>query len=339
MSIEGRRKQVLKGIIDHYIKKEKPVSSQVIIEEYNLSVSSATIRNDMHYLEKEGYIKKPHISAGRIPTQRGYRVFVDWLIELSKLTGQHSFSLMERFTYQKREISQLLRYTAFLLAQISNCVSFILSPKLGEMRLKYITLVKPTNEEILLIIGSNLGIMESLAIQSSLEDAKLEKVNVILNQRLKGRKFEEIRKMPGLEGENGIWHDHSVRKAFYLLQKLIDEKVKQKLYVEGLINLIKLLDDTEGKFENLVLLMKLLEDKERFSNVLIKQRATNGEGTVVTVGDENPVSELKDYSMLTLDYIKSGILGVLGPLRMDYTKAFSTTKYIGNRLEAILSIS
>lgn len=339
MTIEGRRKQVLKGIVDHYIKSKEPVSSQMIIDKYNLSVSSATIRNDMHYLEKEGYIRKPHISAGRVPTQKGYRLFVDWLVELSKLTERRSFFLMERFTYQKREISQLLHYTTFLLAQISNYVGFILSPRLEEMRLEHITLVRPAGKETLLIIGSELGIMETLAIRSSLEEVEIEKANKILNERLRGMKFQEIRKMASLEDENGMWHDHATRKSFYLLQKLIDEKVKQKLYVEGILNLLRLMDGPKRKFEDLIALMKLLEDKKKFTKVLLKQREDGKEGTVVSIGDENPLPGLNDYSMMTLDFLQSGILGVLGPLGMDYSKAFSTTKYIGNRLKAILSMS
>ncbi len=338
MSAEGRRKQVLKGIIDHYIKYEEPVSSQMIIDEYNLGVSSATVRNDMHYLEQEGYIEKPHISAGRVPTQKGYRLFVDWLIELSKLTEQHSFSLMERFKYQKREVGKLLRYTAFLLAQISGFVGFILSPRLGEMRLEYITLLNPTTNETLLIIGSKLGIIETLAFRSSLEEERLQKVNEVLNERLKGLKFGQIKEMASLEDEDGLWHDHSIRESFQLLQKLIDEKVKQRLYIEGILNLLTSMDGTDRGLEGFIALMKLIEDNHKFSQVLMEQR-NGGEGTVVSIGDENPAPELANYSVVTLDYLDSGILGVLGPLRMDYSKAFSTTKYIGNRLEAILSMS
>lgn len=341
MSAEGRRKQVLKGIIDHYIKYEEPVSSQMIIDEYKLGVSSATIRNDMHHLELEGYIKKPHISAGRVPTQKGYRLFVDWLIELSKLTEQHSFSLMERFKYQKKEVSKLLRYTAFLLAQISGFVGFILSPRLEEMRLEYITLLKPTANETLLIIGSELGIIETLSFRSSLENGRLRKVNEALNERLKGLKFGHIKEMATMEmeDEDGLWHDHSIRKSFQLLKKLINEKVDQRLYVEGIMNLLKSIDGTNRKLEGFIALMKLIEDNYRFSKVLMEQRKDQGKGTVVSIGDENPVPQLEDYSLVTLDYLDSGILGVLGPLRMDYSKAFSTTKYIGNRLEAILSMS
>ncbi len=337
MSAE-RRKQVLKGIIDHYIKYEEPVSSQMIIEEYNLGVSSATVRNDMHYLEQGDYIKKPHISAGRVPTQKGYRLFVDWLIELSKLTEQHSFSLMERFKYQKKEVGKLLHYTAFLLAQISGFVGFILSPRLEEMRLEYITLIKPTANETLLIIGSKLGIIETLSFRSSLENERIEKVNEILNKRLKGLKFGQIKEMASMEDEDGLWHDHSIRKSFQLLQKLIEEKVKQRLYIEGILNLLTSMDGTDRGLEGFIALMKLIEDNHKFSKVLIQQR-NGGEGTVVSIGDENPAPELEDYSVVTLDYLDSGILGVLGPLRMDYCRAFSTTKYIGNRLEAILSMS
>lgn len=339
MSAKQRRKQVLKGIIDHYIKYEEPVSSQVIIDEYRLGVSSATIRNDMHHLEQEGYIKKPHISAGRVPTQKGYRLFVDWLMELSKLTEQHSFSLMERFTYQKKEVSKLLRYTAFLLAQISGFVGFILSPRLEEMRLEYITLIKPTANETLLIIGSELGIIETLSFRSSLENGRLHKVNEVLNERLKGLKFGQIKEMASMEDEEGLWHDHSIRKCFQLLRKLINEKVNQRLYVEGILNLLKSLDGTDSGLEGFIALMKLIEDNYKFSQVLMKQRENESQGTVVSIGDENPVPELANYSVVTLDYLNSGILGVLGPLRMDYSKAFSTTKYIGNRLEAILSVS
>jgi len=331
--MDQRKRLILKEIVDRYIKYGRPVSSQTLLEEYGLSVSSATIRNDMKYLEKHGYISKAYSSAGRVPTQKAYRFFVDWLLELSELTRREQHQLIESYAFRRPEMSELLRQAAFLLAQLSGLLGFVLAPKLEETKLEYISLIKIDPEHAVVVMISDLGTIESRVIRAKVIADELSEINELLNRRFIGRRLSEIgREIERLTAAED-WQEALMRDAFSLLSEFVATSSRRRLYVEGMLNLIKTTLDQFG-YEKAQKLMALLEDEAGFEQSL--ERAGEAEDLYCLIGKENPIRELRDYSLVAMPYGYSGILGVLGPTRMDYSKACSATKYIGSRLKTIL---
>jgi len=356
--MDERKSLILRQIVSRYIKSGEPVSSQALLEEYDLGVSSATIRNDMHYLEEQGYIEKPYCSAGRVPTEKGYRFFVDWLLELSGLAKQEQHALIEYYHFPRQELDRLLRQTAFLLANVTGLVGFVLSPGLEEARLEQVALVPlgqdQAQAQVLVVLISNLGLVESQVLELGTKTgghfttAELEEIEALLNERLRGRSLKELKLKfklhllePELISEAG-WTKPALRSALEILNGVLARESHQRLYIEGLLNLMEVLlqhrhqrpgGGASGEDPGLGVI-KLLSDERRFAQFLLEV-AREGEIRAL-IGRENPLPELRQWSVITMGY-GYGVLGGLGPLRMDYSKAFSTTLYVGNRLRAILT--
>lgn len=333
--MDARKRLILKEIVDYYIRTGKAVSSQTILEKYGLSVSSATIRNDMKYLEKHGYIRKSWSSSGRIPTAKGYRFFVDWLLELSELARKQQHAILEAYGFQKQRLDELLQQTAFLLASLTGYLGFVLTPRIDQTALEFIALVKLPPDHALAVLVSDLGIVESRIIPTTFPEEHLQKIADLLNRALRGRRLGELAAelTQAIEG----WSDPVTQDAFALIQQLITPQLaRQRLYTEGLAHLLQTVFLWEDALEEARKLLCLLEDESRFLQALGKTPV--GKLTTV-IGDENPIKELHPYSIVSLNYGYDGILGVLGPVRMDYSKVVSTTQYIGNRLRAILAVS
>lgn len=335
--MDERKRLILKQIVSHYIKSGEPVSSQTLLEEYGLGVSSATIRNDMRYLEEQGYITKPYCSAGRVPTEKGYRFFVDWLLELAELAHHDQRALIEYYRFPRQDLERLLRQTAFLLANVTGLVGFVLAPGLEETHLERITLVPLGPDRVLVVLISELGLVESQVVEARLTPEELEEVNSLLNLRLRGRPFgailAEVREF--FELEEREWVEPRLREAFAILSAVLARQGHRRLHIEGLLNLMEaLLRQPRGAEMEQLGVVKLLSDERRFAEFL-KEVAREGEVRAF-IGGENPLPELRHWSVITMGY-GFGVLGGLGPLRMDYSRAFSATRYIGNRLRAILS--
>ncbi len=337
--MDDRKRLVLKAIVDHYIKTGQPLSSQTLLKEYGLDVSSATIRNDMKALEREGLITKEYSSAGRVPTEKGFRFFVDWLVELSELTRPEEHALMESYRLQRQPLEELLKQTALLLAGLSGYAGFVLSPRLEETRLESITWVKLDEESALVVILSELGIVEHRILPTSLSQEELEEIGRWLSERLRGRTLSEVREEAQryvTEAGEG-WHDPRTQSAFQLLRSALERRLERRLYTEGLFNLLQKLLEEEVGLAEVRDIVRLLSESARFGEYLESQ--IEDSKLQVRIGSENSLRELRPCSLVLMGYGYSGVLGVLGPVRMDYSKACSITQYIGNRLEAILTLS
>jgi len=332
--MDARKRLILKEIVDHYIRTGKAVSSQTILEKYGLSVSTATIRNEMKYLEKHGYITKSWSSSGRIPTAKGYRFFVDWLLELSELARKEQHAILEAYGFQRQRLDELFQQTAFLLASLTGHLGFVLAPRLDQTEFESVTLVKLIPDHALAVIISNLGIVESRVIPTRLPQEQLDKIAALLNRTLRGQQLGLICEQLGSpEG----WADPVTQDACTILQQVLPPR-KQQLYTEGLLHLLQTVFTWDEAIEEARKLLTLLEDENRFIQAIHQARSASDDLSTV-IGDEHTVRELRPYSLISLHYGYDGTLGVLGPVRMDYSKAVSTTQYIGNRLRAILTVS
>lgn len=341
MTLPERQRLILKEIVDRYIRHCEPVSSRMILEDYGLSVSSATVRNDMNDLEAAGYIEKPYASSGRIPTKKGYRFFVNWLLDLSDLTKKERTEVVEAYEMRCLEVGETMRQTAFLLGNITGYAGFVVPPRLEETCLDRVVLVRMGPRLVLLVIVSDIGVVEHglVPLEEALSEEEISRVMRVINENLRGVSLDAVRKLSLEEGPEG-WYERPVRQALLVLRRLLERRVRQRLYFEGGLNLVGGLQEVtpDRAMERFVGLIHAVQDEDGFTEAIRKVRGEK-RGLVVSVGD-CPLSGLEKYSVVTSDYRPhSGVLGVIAPLWMDYGRALSATSYIANRLEALLVAS
>ncbi|MEW5826972.1 MAG: heat-inducible transcriptional repressor HrcA [Candidatus Bipolaricaulota bacterium] len=337
MHLPERQRLILKEIVDRYIRLREPVSSRMILEDYGLSVSSATVRNDMSDLEKHGYIHKPYSSSGRVPTQKGYRFFVEWLLDLSQLAKAEGVEIAQAYEVRTLDVGEAPRHAAFLLANMTRNAAFVISPDLGDARLERVLLARLSERMAFLVVVSDIGIVEQGAIplDSTATEDEIERMMRLVNQSLRGATLAEVRRLA--EDETEGWHERPERQAILAVARLLEARMGRRLVIEGLVHLIDSLQvvppgDALHRFASL---NRTLRDETGFIAAVAASRQGR-RGIVVHVGDF-PLDGLEEWSVVTCDYRPcGGVLGVVAPVWMDYGRAMSAVSYVAARLEALL---
>ncbi|HBR10263.1 TPA: heat-inducible transcription repressor HrcA [Candidatus Acetothermia bacterium] len=337
--MEERQNLILKAIIDHYIKKQEPVSSRTLLRDYNLPISSATVRNNMNKLEEKGYIERAYSSAGRTPTPKGYRFFVNWLLELSEVIQQDSFQVIESYQMKYFDIDDLLQHTALLLANTTEVVGFVIPPQLEETKFDYVTITSQRPQAVLVVIVSDLGFIESgiTELEEHLSIDEIDEATAVINYNFHGMKLEDLRTLAYGKDHEG-WHSKAVSSIMIVLGNLLKRKLHRHIYCEGIYNMVKKAEGitAEESLRNLTGLIELIDDEGSFIEAIteIRQGQT---GIVASIGDY-PLADISDYAIITADYgTHAGVLGAIGPLWMDYAKAVSATSYFAQRLKGVLT--
>ena len=336
--MRGRRELLLKEVVDHYIRTRQPVSSKALVEEYAHRFSSATVRNELAALEREGYIYKPYPSSGRIPTKKAFRFFAQWLLELAELRERPERLPAEPPEPAPQELPELLRRTALLLSTMTETLAFVLAPEVEALRLAGLVMRRIGPGAVLVVVLSELGVVESRVLQlpGDLAPQAVAQVEEVLSKRVRGLTLHQLTELGDLEVEG--WHDRTVLAALDLLQRLAAEGLRRRLYLEGLTQLLRDLSEqpADWTMERVCGLLRLLEDERTFAQVIGRLRS-GARDLAVAVGDAE-VPELSDFSVVTVPYFSdTGVLGLIGPLWMDYARAFSAARYVAGRLKAILA--
>ncbi|HHR86064.1 heat-inducible transcription repressor HrcA [Candidatus Bipolaricaulota bacterium] len=337
-TLPERQRLILKEIVDRYIRLREPVSSRMILDDYGLSVSSATVRNDMNDLEEAGYIEKPYASSGRIPTKKGYRFFVDWLIDLSELTKKERLEVVEAYEVQCLEVGETMRQTAFLLGNITEYAGFVIPPRPEETRLDRVVLVQMGPRTVLLVIVSDIGIVEHgiVSLDDDISRADVERITEIINTELHGVSLNAVRGLT-LQDRSDGWYERPIRQALLVLGRLLERRSSKRLYFEGVLNLVSDLqrsvpDEAMDRFSGLI---RAVQDEDAFVEEIYRKRGDRS-GLVVSIGGLRREG-MEDFSVITSDYRPhGGVMGVIGPIWMNYGRAMSALSYIANRLETIL---
>jgi heat-inducible transcriptional repressor len=330
-----RRKIVLKIIVQEYIEKAIPVASEAIIRDYDLGVSSATIRNDMAYLEQEGYIARPHTSAGCIPLDKAYRYYVESLSSYTGLPPDERHHIRRSFEEVEEEIDRWLKLSAMLIAQIVGNAAIVTIPRSEECRLKHIELISLHEFLAMLII-----VLSEAAIRQHLitfeEPVNQEQLNYIankLNAHYSGHTLAEISpKRLKTSGEEQRVID-SVTDIMAAESKIEHED----LYLEGLRLMLSQPEFVEK--DRMLNIMELMEAKAWLRPVLSRQ--TSRERVQVIIGEESNEDALRDLSLVFSRYgvpqKTGGTVGVIGPTRMNYPRAISTVDYMADVLSDLLA--
>lgn len=338
MELTERKKKILQAIIRNYLETGEPVGSRTISKYTDLNLSSATIRNEMADLEEMGYILQPHTSAGRIPSDSGYRLYVDAMME-EKL--KEVDELKEELLDKEEKLDNLLKQTAKLLATNTNYATLISSPTTHRNKLKFIQLSKVGGNQILAVIVAEGNVIKNsiLPIDDEIDDENILKLNILLNTHLNGLSIEEINlgMIASMKQQAGI-HSDIVGDVIDAVAVAIHEEDDLEIYTSGTNNIFKYPELSDSKraselintFEEKQVLGKLVE------NTLADESNT---GIQVYIGNESPITEMKDCSIVTATYDlgegMKGTIGIVGPKRMDYDKVVDNLKAVMKQLDSI----
>jgi heat-inducible transcriptional repressor len=339
LNLPERQRLILKEIVDRYIRRHEPVSSRMILEDYGLAVSSATVRNDMNDLEKHGFIAKPYSSSGRVPTKRGYRFFVDWLLDLSELQKRDRFEVVETSDVRILDVSEAMRQTAFLLGNITGYAGFVVPPHVEHARLERVLLTRMADRHVFLVVVSDIGVIEQglIPLDVVVTEEETDRMMETINRNLRGASLEELRRMAAEETPDGAY-ERPERQALIVIAKLLGQRMGKRVIVDGLLQLIDRLEelsleDAAGRFARLG---RAVQDEAGFPEALAQVR-NHRQGVVVNIGDF-PLPGFEEFSVISSDYRPhGGVLGVIAPTCMDYGRAMSASMYVANRLEALLT--
>ena len=336
-SLSEREKQILYNLIDYYIASAGPVGSRVIASKFKMGISSATIRNTLQDLEEMGLVQQPHASAGRIPTDLGYRVYVDYLLKPELLTQSEKEAIKSTVLKEGRGINEILSQTCKVLGDITHQLGVTIAPKFEEGSLKRLELIPIAEERIMVVVVVQSGLARSviLEVETAISEKDLREVEIVLNERLAGLTLGQIRDTLSKRLAD-------VRSRGRLVHLIIDSKDKiwtderaEDIRLSGVDNL--LVQPEFANMEKISGLVKFLEDGTTLSEFLSEAQE---EGLIITIGRESKFSEIMNCSLVTSSYRVgkiSGTIGIIGPTRMPYNKLVSVVEYTARTITEVLS--
>ena len=345
MELPDRKMRILKAIVRNYLETGEPVGSRTISKLTDLKLSSATIRNEMADLEEMGLITQPHTSAGRIPTDAGYRLYVDDMLSSERRELQDErkelLDMRELLVQRQDRLEIMLQKVAKTLAVSTNYASMISSPTTRSSKIKFIQLsqVDPHNVLAVIVIEGNLIRNKVIPVDEELSAENMLKLNMLLNTNLCGLAVEEITLglIEGIKRNAGI-HTAIINDVIDAAAEIVRSEEELKIYTSGANNIFKYpeLADHQRASE----IISDFEEKQALGSIVQETLAADGQkGIQVYIGDEMPVARMRDCSVVTATYElgegMKGTIGIIGPKRMDYDKVVSVLQTIMNQLDAL----
>lgn len=338
MDLGDRKKLILQAIIEDYINTAEPVGSRTISKKYLTGTSPATIRNEMADLEEMGYIEQPHTSSGRIPSDKGYRLYVDKIMEQKQFNDAQSERIKLEFLDTLGEIDRLVRHASKLLSQMTRYTSIAMAPQLKCTSIKHIQLIKIDFATVLAVIVTDAGIVKNsvLRLMEDVDPVILERITNMLNSTFAGLYIEEIENID-MENilKNSMGHGEIVEQILPELVQTLIYADNVEIYHDGAANILNLPEYSDIKKARNFL--NTLEEKE----LLFKALNDVKEDIDISIGKENKIDQFKDCSLITASYKINGktigSIGVIGPTRMEYTKVISIVECMTNNLNEILT--
>ncbi|MGN0436958.1 MAG: heat-inducible transcriptional repressor HrcA [Lachnospiraceae bacterium] len=336
MELDERKLKILKAIISNYLETGEPVGSRTISKYTDLNLSSATIRNEMADLEEMGLIMQPHTSAGRIPTDKGYRLYVDqMMIEKDTEMEEMKTQLLDRVD----KMESLLKQVAKVLAYNTNYATLVTAPQYQNVTLKFIQLSQVNSRQLLAVIVVDGNVIKNklMDVERELENDEVLKLNVLLNTFLQGASLQDINleMIQTIKNQAGEFAD-VMEQIFQGIVDTIHEAEEVDIYTSGTTNMLKYPE--LGNVEQTTKLLEALEEKQGL-NALIDGSRDGENGIQVYIGEEMPGQDMKDLSLVTATYELAegakGTIGIIGPKRMDYKKVVSTLKNLTGELDTI----
>lgn len=324
--LDDRKKRILQAIVDEYVNTAEPVSSGAISKKQGLDFSSATIRNEMSELEKGGYLEKTHTSSGRIPSVKGYRLYVDELLKEDNISIEEIKYIKEKLQIKVNQIEDLTKIATNTLSEVTHYTTVAIGPKVTKQLIQEIKFVLLGNRMLMAVILTNTGMIKETIInfEEDIYEDQVETINLLFNSKLQGKPLEKINEPI----EEYIFTE--MKSSINMIKTIIEQLNKviyqeSKLYLEGTN---KSFDLPElKKAETAKNFINILENKSEVVDLLDNEISKD---INVYIGDELDDENLKDFSIVTLksDEKDLGTIGIIGPKRMNYSKVISVMKYI-----------
>ena len=341
MELDERKTKILHAIISNYLETGEPVGSRTISKYTDLNLSSATIRNEMADLEELGYIVQPHTSAGRIPSDKGYRFYVDQLMKEKENEVADMKVMRDNLLERVDRMEVLLKQVAKVLANNTNYATLVTGPQYKEVKLKFVQLSKVDESQILLVVvvDGNVIKNELMDVEETLLEEDVLKLNILINTFLQGLSIKEINLelIQAMKAQAGS-HAAVVEQVLTTILKVIQSIDELEISTGGTTNILKYPE--LGDVDKASKLLEALEEKKVLSELI--DETTNQEehtGIQVYIGNETPMKSMKDCSLVTTTYeLEEGVtgtIGIIGPKRMDYDKVVTTLKSLTEELDTI----
>ena len=336
MELDERKTVILQAIIKNYLETGEPVGSRTISKYTDLNLSSATIRNEMADLEELGFIVQPHTSAGRIPSDKGYRFYVDTMMQAhEKEVEQLKDVLLEK----EEKLDHMLKQAAKLMAINTNYATMVTAPRSSNNAIKFLQLSRIDDAHILAVIVIEGNVIKNTVIdvEEKLDDETMLKLNILLNTHLNGLSVENINLglITSLKQQAGVYGS--------IIEEVMDavaETIKEddlEIYTSGANNIFKYpeLSDNQKASD----LINAFEEKHLLTQLIDEDESDNKNEIKVYIGEESPIQTMKDCSIVTANYEfgdgMRGMIGIIGPKRMDYDKVVGTIKTIKSQLDTM----
>lgn len=338
MQLDERKQKILHAIIHNYLETGEPVGSRTISKYTDLNLSSATIRNEMADLEEMGLIVQPHTSAGRIPSDEGYRFYVDTMLEEK---DREIDELKEMLVEREEKTELLLKQVAKVLATNTNYATMVTAPTIHHNKLKFIQLSRVDEYQILAVIVAEGNVIKNsiFAVEEYLDDETLLKLNILLNTNLNGLSMEEINlgMIAAMKQKAGI-HSDLISNVIDAVAEAIKADEDLEIYTSGANNIFRYPELADHRSASD--LITAFEEKELLGHLVEQSFETGGKDEIqVYIGNETKVQSMKDCSVVTATYELEegmrGTIGIIGPKRMDYEKVVSTLKTLKHQLDEL----
>jgi len=340
-TLSERERTILRYIIHSFILTANPVASRYISKRYELGLSPATIRNVMSDLEDGGYISHPHTSAGRVPTDKGYRYYVDSLMEIQRLTDAEKRAIQRNLDVNSLNTDDILKEASKILGKISKQLGIVSAPHISTGTFERLELIHISTNRIMVIISVKSGLVRTIMMEvhSDISRDKLDDIAGVLNERLSGLTLQHIRDTFAdrvrdvQDEETGL-----IRLFIDSADKLFDDtKETERLHISGTREVIQQPEFIDP--QNFRSVIELIENENIIIHVLEK-RPSRSENVTITIGEENKEERFRNYSLITSQYKVgdvAGTVGVIGPRRMNYSKLVSLVDYMAKAISNTLS--
>ena len=327
----SRRLEILRAIVDEYVATHEPVGSKALAENHNLGVSPATIRNEMAVLEEEGLITQPHTSAGRIPTDLGYRMFVDQLSNVKPLSAPERRAI-ETFLEGALDLDDVVMRTVKLLADVTKQGAVVQYPSLVKSRVRHVELVLLNSLRTMLILITDTGRVEQRVIElaTDVDDDYLNSMRIKLNNSISGQRLPDVAdRLSALMDSLSAADRRNMAVIISTLIEMALEKPEEKVVLAGTANLTRFRQDFSAQIHPI---LEALEEQV----VLLRLLGGASSGVQVRIGSEQSEANLRETSVISTGYGEVGALGVIGPTRMDYASSMAAVSAVANYVSRYL---
>ncbi len=341
MELNERKLRILQAIVSDFIHSAEPVGSRTLAKNYDMGISPATIRNEMSDLEEMGYLTHPHTSAGRVPSDKAYRMYVDELMKKKDLSPAEKSFIAERISGTVSELEKVAAYAASLLSELTNLTAFATTPVPKEDKLRYVNLLPADERTVVLMIVSESGKVSNtvLRLNEPYTEENLQLLSKVMTHNYKGKALTEIRPDDIVEQVRNDMTTLSGLAADIApnFMTTLERMLNEELYVDGLTNIFSIPEYSD--IEKARLFMEKMNRKKDFTDVLNKR----DNGLEITIGDENDDEALKDCTLITATYHVNGKMvgriGVIGPTRMAYDEVSSVIEYLTDNLNRTFALT